>query len=702
MIDLVMLCNHCRILDFDAASDESIGALHHECYADLVASAKGGCQLCWWIYDDWMNTSEQYGDDGRLKCQYNGVDSSLYWYLGDLNGDPIAVTFVCTADGMYCSRSVQSNLSSSAEPVHSQLLFWPFNSRIADYSRGTTDDPMSELLYGRHILYDAGSDDFFLQAKDWIDTCTDEHVDCVPHDEHVLPTRVVDVGDSETPPSLFLTHRRTKGRWTTLSHCWGDVVPLETKSCNIDAFCHAIPLEIIPLLFQDAIFTTRRLGYRYLWIDSLCIIQDSEDDWEAESADMGRIFKEACLTIAAEAAKDSSIGLFESTNKDRYRPQITIASYSALHAINGLLHVERSRDDDLVPTGPLSSRAWVLQEDILSARVLRFCAEQVWWQCREVQRNESFPNGNASVNVPVSDWDENRFFPLTGETKTMRRVTQHLQNTYFQPRQCWYRTVNQYCYRGITYEKDLLPAISGIAKEYRRHIGQEYIAGLWSGDMHLGLLWSSPGQGAMKAKSYVAPSWSWAALRVPPSSSSYESCDVYDSSLISNPPEDLIAQIRCASVTPHRQGPFGRMIGGSLTVTGPSNEMCRCNIAKSFLDCYELEDAQQKPLTYKLLRRGYDVVQGDTPLCKTCTTDRVIGQSCLQRSDARHTSCLLLHVATHLVKDIYKTEKDVPFVFALILEKFDENEQYRRIGLAILQETTNTSTAWPERTITIL
>jgi hypothetical protein len=97
------------------------------------------------------------------------------------------------------------------------------------------------------------------------------------------------------------------------------------------------------------------------------------------------------------------------------------------------------------------------------------------------------------------------------------------------------------------------------------------------------------------------------------------------------------------------------------------------------------------------------VVQGDTPLCETCTTNRFIGKPCLQRIEAVHTSCLLLHIATHLVKDIYKSEKDVPFVFALILEKFDnENEHYRRTGMAILQETTDTSTIWPERTITIL
>jgi hypothetical protein len=103
-------------------------------------------------------------------------------------------------------------------------------------------------------------------------TCIDEHVDCVWHDEHVLPTRIVDVGDSETPPSLFLSHRRIKGRWTTLSQYWGDVAPLKTKLCNIEAFCRAIALEAMSLLFQDAIFIATRLGYRYLWIDSLCII----------------------------------------------------------------------------------------------------------------------------------------------------------------------------------------------------------------------------------------------------------------------------------------------------------------------------------------------------------------------------------------------------------------------------------------------
>jgi hypothetical protein len=224
-----------------------------------------------WNYEDERNTAEQYGDDGRLRCLYNGVHSSLYWHLGD-DEDPSAVTCICATNDMDCSQSVQSDLSFSAEPVHSRVLVWPFNSRIADDLRAITDDSMSELLYGRHIPCDAKSDQFFLHANDWIDTCIDEHVDCVWHDEHVLPTRIVDVGDSETPPSLFLSHRRIKGRWTTLSQYWGDVAPLKTKLCNIEAFCRAIALEAMSLLFQDAIFIATRLGYRYLWIDSLCII----------------------------------------------------------------------------------------------------------------------------------------------------------------------------------------------------------------------------------------------------------------------------------------------------------------------------------------------------------------------------------------------------------------------------------------------
>lgn len=87
-----MLCNYCRKLDFDAAQDRKTGALHHESFDDLVASARGGCSLCGLIYQVWSDSGEDCGS-GRVRCHYEDIDSTLYWYdhLGD-EENGIAIT----------------------------------------------------------------------------------------------------------------------------------------------------------------------------------------------------------------------------------------------------------------------------------------------------------------------------------------------------------------------------------------------------------------------------------------------------------------------------------------------------------------------------------------------------------------------------------------------------------------------------------
>jgi Heterokaryon incompatibility protein (HET) len=119
-----------------------------------------------------------------------------------------------------------------------------------------------------------------------------------------LPTRVIDVGlpEASTEPRLIISNGRD-GAYITLSHCWGvpdpSKPPLLTTAANLSAMIKEIPLESMPLNYRDAVVTTRKLSFRYLWIDSLCIIQDSVEDWEAESAKMGEVYQNAQLTIAA-------------------------------------------------------------------------------------------------------------------------------------------------------------------------------------------------------------------------------------------------------------------------------------------------------------------------------------------------------------------------------------------------------------------
>jgi hypothetical protein len=127
-----------------------------------------------------------------------------------------------------------------------------------------------------------------------------------------LPTRVIDVSpiDGSWEPRLKVTGCE-EGEWVALSHCWGTKLRFVTVSSNIEAWMCSIPLQDMPPTFQDAVYTTRQLGYRYLWIDSLCIIQDDHQDWVAESTRMREYYKHAAITINCDSASGDDVGFLK-------------------------------------------------------------------------------------------------------------------------------------------------------------------------------------------------------------------------------------------------------------------------------------------------------------------------------------------------------------------------------------------------------
>ncbi|TVY93985.1 hypothetical protein LAWI1_G000680 [Lachnellula willkommii] len=146
-------------------------------------------------------------------------------------------------------------------------------------------------------------------AKKWIDACLETHESCKSTEDRQLPTRLVDVGS--TPIRLIQSSDlTTKPRYATLSHCWGSRNFQKLQQDNIEDFMRAIPEENLTKTFQDAIYITRSLGLRYLWIDSLCIIQLVDVDWRSESALMSSIYGGSTVTIAAAGAKDGTEGCF--------------------------------------------------------------------------------------------------------------------------------------------------------------------------------------------------------------------------------------------------------------------------------------------------------------------------------------------------------------------------------------------------------
>ncbi|KAK8218132.1 heterokaryon incompatibility protein-domain-containing protein [Phyllosticta capitalensis] len=223
------------------------------------------------------------------------------------------------------------------------------------------------------VPQETSSEESFSWAKEWLEFCCSSHPRCNPPTvSTVLPTRLIDVQDTvENGPVKLVETCGREGRYLCLSHCWGDAEnhprPLETTNGNLRLYKEKIPWNSLPHTFQDAINFTRKLGERYIWIDSLCIIQDCKEDWGRESRKMADIYSNSYLTLAATAATNSSCGLYSRQDKVYDTRSVKVRD-------GGHVKCRRMRphwpifgtfawSTTLIP--PLLQRSWVYQERVL-------------------------------------------------------------------------------------------------------------------------------------------------------------------------------------------------------------------------------------------------------------------------------------------------------------------------------------------------
>jgi hypothetical protein len=270
-----------------------------------------------------------------------------------------------------------------------------------------------------------------------------------------------------------------------------------------------IPRKLLPKVFQDAIEVVRQARIRYLWIDSLCIIQNCAVDWESESKKMGDIYSNALFNIAATGFEDGCSGLFVERDPHLIEPmQISANPDLPLRRMaidsGDYVLVDRRAWAHGVEFAPLHRRAWVTQERFLARRVLHFGASQLFWECSERQMCESIPHGiNESfmgvVSVKASAYSQlSKGWPV------------HEYMTY------WMRAVESYSNGSnghLTLISDKMIAISGLARKLQAasegSLGM-YLAGLWRGNLVLQLTWYVKQLGKKsKPSSYRCPSWAW-------------------------------------------------------------------------------------------------------------------------------------------------------------------------------------------------
>ncbi|KAJ3564934.1 hypothetical protein NPX13_g7676 [Xylaria arbuscula] len=326
-----------------------------------------------------------------------------------------------------------------------------------------------------------------------------------------LPTRVIDVGAEDADKNLKLVVTRGQsGCYAALSHCWGGKVSALLTTNNIDDFEDSIRFQDLPLTFQDVIRITRGLNIRYLWIDSLCIIQNSNTDWEQESKNMGLYYGNSTVTLYASLAKSSTSGIFQrDTPRPLVGPKPVYLDLFSGTEIDRQIKVQALDFDDetlaeLDLHGPLASRGWTLQESVLAPHQLYFGNRQIYWKClQEVQSADGLPVG---CRTPFFTYPS--LMPALFSSTLVNRMKSATATDEFLLD--YYRLVETYSSRKLSFASDKLLAFSGLVQRIHSSIGGDYLAGLWSYDLHRGLAWYPEMTTCRHVSSYRAPSWSWA------------------------------------------------------------------------------------------------------------------------------------------------------------------------------------------------
>ncbi|KAL9035464.1 MAG: hypothetical protein Q9214_006570, partial [Letrouitia sp. 1 TL-2023] len=241
----------------------------------------------------------------------------------------------------------------------------------------------------------------------WMDTCEREHEKCRSEKVPRLPKRVIDVGSAEGEDSLprLLETNRAPAQYVALSHCWGSwqgrsrYKHARLLEANYRDFLDAIRLQDVPPTFKDAIIAVRSLRLRYLWIDALCIIQDSKSDWAEQSGQMYDIYESSYLTIVATKAQSSGDGFLSRPHK----PVVTVPYNDENDpTVEGQFYLSRFGEPrsswNSVDAVSWNTRGWTFQERLLSKRLLHFSANGLYWECRTTDRSELNHSGRDSYN----------------------------------------------------------------------------------------------------------------------------------------------------------------------------------------------------------------------------------------------------------------------------------------------------------------
>ncbi|KAH8602503.1 heterokaryon incompatibility protein-domain-containing protein [Bisporella sp. PMI_857] len=506
----------------------NVGYPHHRTYADLAAFAIT-CPACALFFQS-SNADPKYPNKPGI--QY----------------DDTVTLSIKTGDGWPRRYLPDPSNQQRVMIIGLQVRVGPIGSNVISYDKVLdlwVNDDASRSLKCLVISRPVKAVDDVSTIQNWLGICLANHHKCrmdqrstpesILMEAVPLPTRVLDVGvEGNNSPQVHLVESRgQKAMYLTLSHCWGSDPISTTTKLNVRSHKAGIDIESLSLNFRHAITFTRRLGFRYLWIDSLCIIQDNTEDWEIESSKMAEIYHQSALTISAANSSRAGDGFLKHrVSSEELGVKIPIKDGILGKDYFYIGPPSKNYSED-VDNGPLYKRGWTLQERVLSRRNVFFGVHQSHWECKTARFSENtplVPQDVVDISGGVSSFRS--LYSLPSLLPVLPAGQPCLQNIFpnttivssrntenqSQILNLWYHLVGEFTKRDFTFGDDKLPALSGIVSVFGKALGgheNTYATGIWVEDFERGLLWKNFGPTVATQRKMRSPSWSWSCVDGP-------------------------------------------------------------------------------------------------------------------------------------------------------------------------------------------
>ncbi|KAK0666982.1 heterokaryon incompatibility protein-domain-containing protein [Cercophora samala] len=544
-----MLCPTCRSIFHGRAPrlDERIS--HRFSLEEFHSSLALGCFICCGLRDNFRIDTEAYEIDSidhlvgirgvEYRFEIMGLMNDRVRRPGQPKYRYLTVTWDCEVEYPGRERDIR------------QLVQWPVQS-VEENAKW--NEP-SVLGAPKIAMGDWLSHEIVSKVSQWLELCHQGHDTCIPpgsalHTKQWYPSRLISVQAGSV--RLIETMETTlTGPYLTLSHRWpaNASVYTQLKGDNLGSLKTGVDVACLSQVFQDAIVYTRRLGVDYIWIDSLCIIQDSKEDWEAESATMADIYSRSYCNLSATADACQDDGLFHPRQKLQFSHERVTSDWVGVPF--------KSDDGTLPECSPLSfhrqdyvlydpnfwtrrvdqqelfTRGWVFQEQQLAPRILHFSPDQLLWECRQHRACEMFPSGLPQKEMGWGEsWRSNPAATvikgaLAGSARTGGDSSGFYPTLGLSPWLAWQQVIGHYTRLNLTKAQDALVALGGVARVYQQLYQSRYVAGHWEEDFVSSLIWRFSTEGHSRScpsarvqrpeefrtdgSQYIAPSWSWAS-----------------------------------------------------------------------------------------------------------------------------------------------------------------------------------------------